>query len=147
MKRKTLKCDWAPLLDIEVTSGNRKNDIVDKRKAYALAGIRRYWIIDRQRNVFLDVKLVHGYYVERERKIGEHLYSVFFGRASVRHLLEHKSTNQIEKKAGERQRAEHKRLISRTEKEAARASATELERQKEAARVAILCEYMRQRGP
>lgn len=43
----------APLLVVEVTSGNRRTDLVDKRLAYAAVGVEAYWVVDRREQELL----------------------------------------------------------------------------------------------
>ena len=53
-----------PLLCVEVTSGNRGNDMVRKRAKYAAAGLRDYWIVDRRDKTLRCHELRRGIFVE-----------------------------------------------------------------------------------
>ena len=53
-----------PLLCVEVTSSNRADDLVKKRNAYAAAGLKDYWIIDRKEHALRCHELSGGVLVE-----------------------------------------------------------------------------------
>lgn len=53
-----------PLLCVEVTSGNRSRDLVEKRNYYAAAGLPDYWIADRKDHALRCHELRGGVLVE-----------------------------------------------------------------------------------
>lgn len=53
-----------PLLCVEVTSGNRARDLVEKRNYYAAAGLPDYWIVDRKDRALRCHELRAGVLVE-----------------------------------------------------------------------------------
>ncbi|RNI18381.1 Uma2 family endonuclease [Flexivirga caeni] len=53
-----------PLLCVEVTSGNRDNDLVRKRAKYAAGGLPDYWIVDRADRALRCHRLRSGVLVE-----------------------------------------------------------------------------------
>lgn len=53
-----------PLLCVEVTSGNRSRDLVEKRNYYAAAGLPDYWIVDRKDKALRCHELRGGVLVE-----------------------------------------------------------------------------------
>ena len=55
-----------PLLCIEVTSGNRDNDLVRKRAKYAVGGLVDYWVVDRLDRALRCYQLHDGVLVESD---------------------------------------------------------------------------------
>jgi Uma2 family endonuclease len=66
---------------VEIVSpgtGNRKRDLVDKRRDYAKTGIREYWVVDPQAETITVLALDgHEYRVHGEFKSGETAISVW----------------------------------------------------------------------
>ena len=55
-----------PLLCIEVTSGNRDNDLVRKRAKYAAGGLPDYWVVDRLDRALRCYQLRDGVLIESD---------------------------------------------------------------------------------
>jgi Uma2 family endonuclease len=53
----------APLLAVEITSSNRRDDLVTKLRHYAAAGVQHYWVLDRGTNSLLVYDLAGGDYL------------------------------------------------------------------------------------
>ena len=51
-----------PDLILEITSNNRKHDLVDKKELYERCAVREYWIVDRQERLVYVYLLSGGRY-------------------------------------------------------------------------------------
>ena len=54
-----------PDIVVEILSGNRRRDLVYKRRVYAEAGVREYWVVDPRHDTVTLLELRGGGYVER----------------------------------------------------------------------------------
>lgn len=59
-----------PQLCVEVTSGNRSDDLVLKRSRYASAGLKDYWVVDRRGRVLVQYELQGDLFIEVRRLSG-----------------------------------------------------------------------------
>lgn len=84
-----------PLLCVEVTSSNRANDLVKKRNAYAAAGLKDYWIVDRKERALRVHELRDGVLVETDVWQLPHL-----GGRTARNLRQHDSFTHTARYAG-----------------------------------------------
>ena len=57
--------EGAPDVVVEILSTNRNRDLIYKRRIYAEAGIREYWIVDPRDDTVTLLELRHGEYAER----------------------------------------------------------------------------------
>ena len=57
--------EGAPDIVVEILSSDRSRDLVFKRRIYAEAGVREYWIFDPRNDTVLPLELRDGEYVER----------------------------------------------------------------------------------
>ena len=57
--------EGVPDIVVEILSTDRNHDLVFKRRIYAEAGVREYWIFDPQNDTVLPLELRGGEYVER----------------------------------------------------------------------------------
>ena len=57
--------EGVPDIVIEILSTDRNHDLVFKRRIYAEAGVREYWIFDPRNDTVLPLELRDGDYVER----------------------------------------------------------------------------------
>lgn len=73
----------APVLAVEVTSSNRKDDLVTKLRYYAEVGIRHYWILDRRTETLLVYELADAAYLLVQVVSKNEPAEVRFGIASV----------------------------------------------------------------
>ena len=61
----TIYVEGVPDLVVEILSSDRNHDLVFKRRIYAKAGVREYWIFDPRNDTVLTLELRDGEYVER----------------------------------------------------------------------------------
>ena len=57
--------EGVPDLVVEILSSDRSHDLVYKRRVYAEAGVREYWIVDPQNDTVMVLELRGGAYAER----------------------------------------------------------------------------------
>ncbi len=57
--------EGVPDIVVEILSTDRSHDLVFKRRIYAEAGVREYWIFDPSNDTVLPLELQDGEYVER----------------------------------------------------------------------------------
>ena len=57
--------EGVPDIVVEIMSTDRSHDLVFKRRIYAEAGVREYWICDPRNDTVLPLELQDGEYVER----------------------------------------------------------------------------------
>ncbi len=57
--------EGVPDIVVEILSSDRSHDLVFKRRIYAEAGVREYWICDPRNDTILLLELRDGWYVER----------------------------------------------------------------------------------
>ena len=57
--------EGVPDIVVEILSTDRSHDLVYKRRIYAEAGVREYWIFDPRNDTVLPLRLGDGEYVER----------------------------------------------------------------------------------
>ena len=57
--------EGVPDIVVEILSLDRSHDLVYKRRIYAEAGVREYWICDPRNDTVTPLELRHGEYVER----------------------------------------------------------------------------------
>ena len=57
--------EGVPDIVVEILSTDRSHDLVFKRRIYAEAGVREYWIFDPRNDTALPLRLGDGEYVER----------------------------------------------------------------------------------
>ena len=57
--------EGVPDIVVEILSSDRAHDLVFKRRIYAEAGVREYWIIDPRADTVLLLELQGDHYVER----------------------------------------------------------------------------------
>ena len=57
--------EGVPDIVVEILSSDRNHDLVYKRRIYADAGVREYWIFDPVNDTVLPLELRNGEYVER----------------------------------------------------------------------------------
>ena len=57
--------EGAPDIAVEILSSDRNRDLVYKRRIYAEAGVREYWIFDPVHDTALPLELRDGEYMER----------------------------------------------------------------------------------
>ena len=57
--------EGVPDIVVEILSTDRSHDLVFKRRIYAEAGVREYWICDPRNDTALPLELQNGEYVER----------------------------------------------------------------------------------
>ena len=57
--------EGVPDIVVEILSTDRSHDLVYKRRIYAEAGVREYWIFDPRNDTALPLQLGDGEYVER----------------------------------------------------------------------------------
>lgn len=148
-----LDFEETPVLAIEVTSENWREDYIRKRAEYALIGIPEYWIADPNKRIFkiLDEPENDNGYRSRDFLPGQKIHSTRWAHLdlSVDEILspprvedlinaEVAEKRQLEQQAQtERQRAETERQRAETERQRA-----ETERQ----RADRLAELLRQQG-
>eukprot|EP00171_Calliarthron_tuberculosum_P005713 IDg5713t1 len=157
-----------PELIIEITSSNGDIDRTTKKIQYQKARVPLYWIVDHDSNVVRCFTLgLDGEYKQKVHRFRTSFNSLFFGRLSVRAMLEPPSPRAQNIREGERSRTERNQLQQeaaaserRRRIETARADETERalreaeqerrkaeqERRKEKERSAWLLEYIRSRG-
>ena len=56
--------EGVPDIVVEILSTDRNHDLVFKRRIYAEAGVREYWIFDPRRDTVIPLELQDGEYVE-----------------------------------------------------------------------------------
>ena len=61
----TIYVEGAPDIVVEILSTDRGHDLVFKRRIYAEAGVREYWIFDPRNDTALPLELQNREYVER----------------------------------------------------------------------------------
>ena len=61
----TIHVEGVPDIVVEILSSDRNHDLVFKRRIYAEAGVREYWIFDPVNDTVLPLELHDGEYVER----------------------------------------------------------------------------------
>ena len=61
----TIYVEGVPDIVVEILSSDRSHDLVYKRRIYAEAGVREYWIFDPRSDTVLPLELRDGEYVER----------------------------------------------------------------------------------
>ena len=59
------RIEGAPDIVVEILSGNRSHDLVYKRRVYAEAGVREYWVVDPRHDTVMLLELRGGQYAER----------------------------------------------------------------------------------
>ena len=57
--------EGAPDIVVEILSSDRRRDLVRKRRVYAEAGVREYWIFDPRADTATLLELRDGVYIER----------------------------------------------------------------------------------
>ena len=57
--------EGVPDIVVEILSTDRSHDLVFKRRIYAEAGVREYWIFDPRHDTVLPLELRDGEYAER----------------------------------------------------------------------------------
>ncbi|MYC35241.1 MAG: Uma2 family endonuclease [Chloroflexi bacterium] len=57
--------EGVPDIVVEILSTDRNHDLVFKRRIYAEAGVREYWVFDPRNDTVLPLELRDGQYVER----------------------------------------------------------------------------------
>ena len=58
--------EGVPDIAVEILSSDRSHDLVYKRRIYAEAGVKEYWIVDPRRDTVLPLALQDGAYAERQ---------------------------------------------------------------------------------
>ena len=58
--------EGVPDIAVEILSSDRSHDLVYKRRIYADAGVKEYWIVDPRRDTVLPLALQDGAYAERQ---------------------------------------------------------------------------------
>lgn len=61
----TIYVEGVPDIVVEILSTDRNHDLVYKRRIYAEAGVREYWVVDPMNDTVLPLELRDGAYVER----------------------------------------------------------------------------------
>ena len=59
------RVEGAPDIVVEILSSDRARDLVYKRRIYAEAGVKEYWIVDPRYDTVLPLALQDGAYAER----------------------------------------------------------------------------------
>ena len=60
------RIEGAPDIVVEILSSDRSHDLVYKRRIYAEAGVKEYWIVDPRHDTVLPLALQDGAYAERQ---------------------------------------------------------------------------------
>ena len=60
----TIYVEGVPDIVVEILSSDRNHDLVFKRRIYAEAGVREYWICDPRNDTVLPLELQGGEYIE-----------------------------------------------------------------------------------
>ena len=58
--------EGVPDIAVEILSSDRSHDLVYKRRIYAEAGVKEYWIVDPRHDTVLPLALQDGAYAERQ---------------------------------------------------------------------------------
>ena len=58
--------EGVPDIAVEILSSDRSHDLVYKRRVYAEAGVKEYWIVDPRHDTVLPLALQDGAYAERQ---------------------------------------------------------------------------------
>ena len=58
--------EGVPDIAVEILSSDRSHDLLYKRRIYAEAGVKEYWIVDPRRDTVLPLALQDGAYAERQ---------------------------------------------------------------------------------
>ena len=58
--------EGVPDIAVEILSSDRSHDLVYKRRIYAEAGVKEYWIVDPRHDTVLPLALQDGDYAERQ---------------------------------------------------------------------------------